>query len=192
VFYAKSSQFIVNVLPHVSTAPQNYRTSGRSKAMCDYSLMSLPNRLAICGEELVVHRFEPGSVGLISAADLKPKSQIQAPDRRGLLAWLKRVFSATHHLPCPAVCVPPGARLLVRDIARDLQRELELPSGMQEVVFTQIGTTGYRDAIRFANGVELLLQRLREGQTVRVLALTEEDHDPILRSRALVNSSAGV
>lgn len=31
--------------------------------MCDYSLMTIPNRLAVSGEELVVHRFEAGSAG---------------------------------------------------------------------------------------------------------------------------------
>jgi hypothetical protein len=38
--------------------------------MCDYSLMTIPNRLAVSGEELIVHRFEAGSVGLASAFDL--------------------------------------------------------------------------------------------------------------------------
>jgi hypothetical protein len=28
--------------------------------MCDYSLMAIPNRLAVFGEELVVHKFEHG------------------------------------------------------------------------------------------------------------------------------------
>jgi len=39
--------------------------------MCDYSLMSIPNRLAVSGEELIVHRFEAESVGLASATDLR-------------------------------------------------------------------------------------------------------------------------
>ena len=37
--------------------------------MCDYSIMTLPNRLAVCGEELVTHKFEIGTMGLISSAD---------------------------------------------------------------------------------------------------------------------------
>ena len=76
---------------------------------------------------------------------------------------------------CSAVCVPPGARLLVHDIPEDIQNSLKLQAGAQQVVFTQIGTSGYRDAIRFQNGVELLLQRLVEGQHVRVLALSSEE-----------------
>ena len=39
--------------------------------MCDYSLMAIPNRLAVSGEELIVHRFEAGAVGLASAFDLE-------------------------------------------------------------------------------------------------------------------------
>ena len=40
--------------------------------MCDYSLCGLPTRLAVEGEELVVHRFRSGSMGLASPADLRP------------------------------------------------------------------------------------------------------------------------
>ena len=41
--------------------------------MCDYSLGGLPNRLAVEGEELIVHRFPTQSIGLASPADLEPK-----------------------------------------------------------------------------------------------------------------------
>ena len=34
--------------------------------MCDYSLAGVPNRLAMEGEELVVHRFPTGAPGLTS------------------------------------------------------------------------------------------------------------------------------
>jgi hypothetical protein len=67
--------------------------------MCDYSLAGIPNRLAEEGERLMVCRFSAGSIGLTSDASL----------------W-RSLFKET-----PAVCVPPGARLLLRDIPRDLQ-----------------------------------------------------------------------
>jgi hypothetical protein len=35
--------------------------------MCDYSLAGVPNRLAVEGEELQVHRFPTGALGLTSA-----------------------------------------------------------------------------------------------------------------------------
>ena len=41
--------------------------------MCDYSLMAIPNRVAVSGDELVVHRFQTGTVGLASASDLRKR-----------------------------------------------------------------------------------------------------------------------
>lgn len=38
--------------------------------MCDYSLYAIQNRLAEEGEELVLHRFETGTIGFTSAWDL--------------------------------------------------------------------------------------------------------------------------
>jgi hypothetical protein len=35
--------------------------------MCDYSLAGIPNRLAVEGEELVVHPFPTGALGLASS-----------------------------------------------------------------------------------------------------------------------------
>lgn len=153
--------------------------------MCDYSLMSLPNRLAVCGEELVVHRFEFGSLGLVSELDLKHAKEIE-PTKRGFLEKLKRTLFPTVSHQCPAVCIPPGAELLVRDIPPQLGLALGLDSPTQHVVFTQTGTSGYRDAVRFPNGVELILQKLQEGQRIRVLALSAEgqNHDPVLESEA--------
>jgi len=137
--------------------------------MCDYSLMSLPNRLAVCGEELIVHRFDVGSVGLT------PSCNPGTAPGLGLLARLKKMLGS----PCDdqhlAVCVPPGARLLVRDIPSHMQRRAGLHSSIQEVIFTQINVVGYRDAFRFSNGAEVLLQRLSEGQRVRVLAMSSEE-----------------
>jgi hypothetical protein len=45
--------------------------------MCDYSLCGIPNRLAIEGEELVVHRFRTGSLGLASPADLQMRERLR-------------------------------------------------------------------------------------------------------------------
>ena len=162
--------------------------------MCDYSLMSLPNRLAVCGEELVVHRFEMGSLGLASAANVQraqqPVAEISKPS---FLGQLKRWFYPPVPPQCPAVCIPPGARLLVRDIPDNLQKSLGLESSVQEVTFTQIGVAGYRDAIRFRNGAELLLQRLTVGQRDRVLELSTESEESELGldSKKFAPSGAG-
>jgi hypothetical protein len=119
--------------------------------MCDYSLAHFPNRLAVEGEQLVVRRFDTLTMGL-------------APAGRSLKVGL---FS-----PCLAVCVPPGARLLLRDIPKDLQRRWGV-SAVEEVTSVQLSAEAFihRDAVRFANGQEILLQRLECGQRVDVLSL---------------------
>lgn len=89
---------------------------------------------------------------------------------------VKQALDPPETKPVPAVCIPPGARLMLRDIPEQLQRELSVGPA-EEVTFTQItaNSHSYRDALRFRNGHELLLQRLNEGQRVRVLALGPED-----------------
>ena len=124
--------------------------------MCDYSLAGVPNRLAVEGEQLVVHRFSTGSVGLAS-----PCSSLSSKET-------------------PAVCIPPGARLRLRDIPQALQIGV---NATEEVTFVQLSAEAYqyRDAVRFGNGREVLLQCLRCGQHVEVLSLCpgesrEEEH----------------
>lgn len=56
--------------------------------MCDYSLAHIPNRLAVEGEQLVVHRFETHTLGLTPAH--------------------RRLWDILLHPNPPAVCVPPG------------------------------------------------------------------------------------
>ena len=135
--------------------------------MCDYSLMGVPNRLANEGEDLVVHRFRTGSIGLISGSD---QAQVKAV---GLWSTLKGLFQASGPIQATAVCIAPGARLLLRDIPEEMQRSMNIRPA-EEVTFTQLTAevNTYRDALRFNNGVELLLQRLREGQRVKVLQLS--------------------
>ena len=129
--------------------------------MCDYSLAGIPSRLATERERLTVYRFSTGALGLTS------------PERCRWRFWSKQT---------PAVCVPPGARLLLRDIPKDLQRQFRVDA-TEEVTFVQLSAEAYqyRDAVRFRNGREALLQRLRCGQRVEVLSLCssesrEEEH----------------
>jgi len=135
--------------------------------MCDYSLMGVPNRLANEGEDLIVHRFRTGSIGLISDSDL---GQVKAV---GLWSTLKGLFRSSGPIQATAVCIAPGARLLLRDIPEEMQRLMKVGPA-EQVTFTQLTAevNTYRDAVRFGNGAELLLQRLREGQRVKVLQLS--------------------
>ena len=145
--------------------------------MCDYSLFAHPNRLANEGERLVVYRFSSTSVGLAAPADVAACQAAQcATAKRRWFSWARfRDWLNTPEPdhPVPAVCIPPGARLMVRDIGRDLQKELAV-GAEEEVTFVELSLEAhrYRDAVQFANGRELLLQRLREGQRVDVLSLS--------------------
>ena len=126
--------------------------------MCDYSLAGLPSRLAVEGEQLVVHWFPTGTLGL--ASPCPP---------------LSRWWSAKQN---PAVCIPPGARLRLRDIPKDLGQQFGV-GGTEEVTFVQLSATAYqyRDAVRFDNGREILLQKLQCGQQVEVLSLSSGDFE---------------
>jgi len=78
----------------------------------------------------------------------------------------------------PAVCIPPGARMRMTGIPAGLQRELGVRED-ETVTFTQTTALAntYHDAVRFENGRQVLLQMLKEGQRVRVLALNQVESD---------------
>jgi hypothetical protein len=140
--------------------------------------MAIPNRLAVSGEELVVHRFEAGAVaGLASPCDLRKRQDYRRVQSHGFWQRLKEFFDRPSAPAIPAVCIPPGARLLVRDIPAKLRRECGFQKDIEEAVFTQITAAEdtYRDAVRFPNGIEVLLQRFTDGQRVRVLSLSEAE-----------------
>ncbi len=134
--------------------------------MCDYSLAHFPNRLAVEGEQLVVHRFDTFAIGLAPACPT-----------------LKHTLFPTS---LPAVCVPPGARLLLRDIPEHLQQRVGV-TAVEQVTFVEqtLEAFRFRDAVRFANGQEMLLQRLQCGQRVEVLSLrsAEEAIEPQVEER---------
>lgn len=153
--------------------------------MCDYSLHTYPNRLATEGEELVVHRFGAGSLGLASPADLTRTISVGNTPHGAFWSRLKAWFQGQNpkweaEKRVPAVCIPPGARLVLWDIPKNLQRELSI-GDTEEVQFieTTAEVNTYRDAVRFTNGRQTLLQRLREGQRVQVLSIAVEEPEPI-------------
>ena len=151
--------------------------------MCDYSLAGLENRLATEGEELVVHRFPTHSVGLASPADLKPIGTDSS--LRPETFWRRvKNFLATA-VACPraiAVCIPPGASLILKEIPDDFQRKWNV-SREEPVRFVQTSAevNTYRDAISFRNGRLALLQELPEGMPVKVASLGGDsifEHEP--------------
>ena len=132
--------------------------------MCDYSLAGIPNRLAVEGEELVVHRFPTGSIELASPCTTVSR-------------WFGK--------QTPAVCVPPGARLILLDVPERLQHDLAV-SPVEEVTFVQLSATPYeyRDAVRFGNGRVIRLQGLSVGLWVWVLQLSLPDDSSFEAVRA--------
>jgi hypothetical protein len=151
--------------------------------MCDYSLHAFSNRLGREGEELVVHRFVGGSIGLVSPEEVAPLSRPAGrPTEARFWSWntIKTWFdvdNAAEAQPC-AVCIPPGATLVLHDIPRGLQREIGV-EGSEKVTFVQTtaNPNTYRDAMRFSNQRQVLLQALRPGQRVSVLKMELETAD---------------
>ena len=137
--------------------------------MCDYSLFEYRSRLAVVGEDLVAYRFPRGSLGLTSPGELKRCAAV-------VKGWRKWFYAP--ETPC-AVCVPPGARLMLNDIPPTQQSGFLVSE--EEVTFVQIGMdpNRHRDAVRFKSGRELMLQHFKEGQRVRVLALVPEQFSAV-------------
>ncbi len=152
--------------------------------MCDYSLCGLPTRLAAEGEELVVHKFSTGSMGLASPADF-PVIEVKIAPKKGFWNAIKEFFDVSPVTSSvPAICIPPGARLILHDIPAPLQQRCGFGE-IEGVLFTQLDVeeNHYRDAVRFANGIQLRLQDLREGMRVEVLSLAavETEHrEPVV------------
>jgi hypothetical protein len=138
--------------------------------------MAVPSRLAVSGDELVVHRFDAKSVGLAAGVDVRRGLEDRNAGTDGLWTRLRK-FLRLVDAPIRTVCIPPGARLLIRDISTKLQRECGFCEEDEEAVFTQISSAvnTFRDAVRFQNGVVVLLQRLDEGQSVRVVDLSSAE-----------------
>lgn len=147
--------------------------------MCDYSLNGLRSRLAIEGEKLVTHRFGTSSIGLASPWDIAN----HAPElSRGKGSWwsaVKRWLDRPLDNDVPAVCIPPGARLLMHSIPNHVQRKLKVRP-VEEVTFVQLSASAYqyRDAIQLGDGRKVILQDIPEGVLFIVLSLASGEVQP--------------
>jgi hypothetical protein len=133
--------------------------------------MGIHNRLAREGEDLIVHQFSTGTRGLTSHTSVAATDSEQT-QCTGFRFVVKKLFGKLEPERV-AVCIPPGARLLLSDIPENVQNSFGVGAS-EEVTFTQLTTrpNRYRDAVRFTNGRKILLQRLNEGQRVKVLQLS--------------------
>jgi hypothetical protein len=172
--------------------------------MCDYSLHGVKNRLATESDQLFIYKFHTGSKGLASVTDLRNlEKPTPAPEGAGVWArfkcWLesqRRWINDDMKRALPAVCIPPGARLQVEGIPVPMQKQYGV-GPREQVTFVQLTAEPfrYRDAIRFSNGQEVLLQKLADGLRMDVLSLelAEErpEPKPATRSSILEQISVG-
>ena len=140
--------------------------------------MAFPNRLAERGEELVVHRFLSGSIGLASPADISLQ-HAKSIQRRSIWSAVRDFFTITEKAAVPAVCIPPGARLQMTGLTDDFRSHYGFHPD-EVVTFEQVtpAVNTYRDALRFSNGRVQLLQVLNEGQRITVVDLTGANIEP--------------
>lgn len=107
--------------------------------MCDYSLEMYRSRPARAGERYATSSFPSGSIGLTAPEDCRT-----------------------------AVCLMADTRLKLEGIPEQVQRAYGLGAS-EEAVFVRRELGPHHDAIRFANGSELLLQQLGTGVSVTVV-----------------------
>jgi hypothetical protein len=144
--------------------------------MCDYSLLSFRNRLAIEGEQLLTYRFPSFSIGLASPAEIKAEAFAQQEGGSSgswwsrIKDWLFQPELCSKEVA--AVCIPPGARLRVVGVPASMQEEFGIGS-VEDVKLIELSASAYeyRDAIQFTNGRRALLQDLHEGVRFEVLSL---------------------
>ena len=98
--------------------------------MCDYSLEAYRSRPARLGERYETHRFESFSIGFIAPGDTST-----------------------------AVCMAYDTKLRLEGIPSVVQRSLGV-SANEEVTFIRLENEAHHDAVRFANGAEVTLQKL--------------------------------
>jgi hypothetical protein len=130
--------------------------------MCDYSLEAYQSRPADVGEKLTLGRFPSGSMGFASGTVCDT-----------------------------AVCIPAESKLLLQGIGEVAQKEYGV-GAVEEVAMTRLAGGPYKDAVRFSNGTEVLLQRLDCGLTALVMssgaepAKIETIEAPVAREPELV------
>ena len=107
--------------------------------MCDYSLETYRSRPARVGEQFVTSRFPSRSIGLTVPGDCQT-----------------------------AVCLMADTKLRIEGVSEDFQRTYGVEAA-EDATFIRRDSGSYRDAIRFANGAEVLLQQLGVGVRIQVV-----------------------
>jgi hypothetical protein len=142
-------------------------------SMRDYSLSELPVPLAVEGDELVVQRLAGGSAELVRLSDL----QSGEPVRRwvyGPSLWDRAMRSVQRCPPqfqrVPAIYVPPGADVILKNIPVDLRQRF----GIEEEEGAKLASAEPHadpDAVEFHNECRLPLRDLPDGMRLELLSL---------------------
>jgi hypothetical protein len=111
----------------------------RMEIMCDYSLEAYRSRPAREGEQYVTHRFSSGTVGFIAPGDATT-----------------------------AVCMAYDTKLMLEDIPESTRTTLGIAAN-EVVTFARLDSDFFQDGVRFANGAQILLQRLGPGVKASVV-----------------------
>ncbi len=143
--------------------------------MCDYSRRGVPSRLAEQGEELVLHKFEMGTLGFTGVIDLAEWREATRCEPAGFWATMKEWLLPRSVPRVPGVCIPPGTQLLLTEVPLQTQLSLGL-SPTELVTFTELSSRrySYRDALLLPNRTRVLLQDLPEGLHALVLSTSPE------------------
>ena len=129
--------------------------------MCDYSLELYRSRPAVQEEQYTLRRFPSGTMGFTAGYDCDT-----------------------------AVCMPADAHLRLEGIGETVQRAFDV-GPVEEVVMIRLEVIAHahRDAVRFANGKEVMLQRLNAGITTKMVSAISDLTDVETRpSRELVDA----
>ena len=129
--------------------------------MCDYSLELYRSRPAVQEEQYTLRRFPSGTMGFTAGYDCDT-----------------------------TVCMPADAHLRLEGIGETVQRAFDV-GPVEEVVMIRLEVIAHahRDAVRFANGKEVMLQRLNAGITTEMVSAISDLTDVETRpSRELVDA----
>jgi hypothetical protein len=107
--------------------------NAKEEAMCDYSLEAYRSRPAQLGERYETHLFESYSIGFVAPGD-----------------------------PSTAVCMACDTKLRLEGIPERVQRKYRVTQN-EDVTFIRLDNGPHHDAVRFANGAEVTLQKLGSG-----------------------------
>ena len=125
--------------------------------MCDYSLELYRSRPAVQEEQYTLRRFPSGTMG----------------------------FTAGHDCDT-AVCMPADAHLRLEGIGDTVQRAFAV-GPVEEVVMIRLEVVAHahRDAVRFTNGKEVLLQSLNAGITAEMVDAISDQTDIEVEARPI-------